>query len=548
VSASLSVNTTAIIVANNAVATKDAVEEDFMTQLSVHMDWEHLLSPAPLSIGLLGDLIIMSSQANDFAIDSELPRSGGIKYVKYPKSFRATLVQIANGGHRAFMVAHNNMDKIKLSTADVPVYMKEATRILVTGDEELVQDYLPAPLSRIRESAVQSVLLSKAVVYQFEHVMNLTTEVLEMCTSEKSQQEMNLRKNLDREKILNITIPSYQQMVANLNETVMKDTAMMDRAEDDMRRALKEIPTGWQMIGMDFVQSVANMATSFFTGLGRIANPVSFISDIKKAVSSPSQGSNSESSSSDNSTSGAQVPDTNLCLLQHRKQVLDISGFARNMRQTYTTLQSIDSAKGIYKATADLKTLNNLLSDEVSECQPIVTAIEEAKSVANQLAHLAKLKKSENVTDEDFAQERESSFEDLEEQMKSLQIYAKNLHTFLMSNQQAVPNKTPLLSRAQQANSGGTASQQQLADCRYRADMAQATLQQTRESLDKTRALMIEQNKEFIKLLTEQQSLKLDQVRYVISVLFTVIITLYYRFATTKSLLPCRKVSGHWVY
>jgi hypothetical protein len=137
--------------------------------------------------------------------------------------------------------------------------------------KEVVQDYLPAPLSRIRESAVQSVLLSKAVVYQFEHVMNLTTEVLEMCTSEKSQQEMNLRKNLDREKILNITIPSYQQMVANLNETVMKDTAMMDRAEDDMRRALKEIPTGWQMIGMDFVQSVANMATSFFTGLGRIA-------------------------------------------------------------------------------------------------------------------------------------------------------------------------------------------------------------------------------------------------------------------------------------
>ncbi|XP_046633381.1 uncharacterized protein LOC124312885 [Daphnia pulicaria] len=511
---SLSINTTAIIAANNAVATKDAVEEDFMTQLSVHMEWEHLLSPAPLSIGLLGDLIIMSSQANDFAIDSELPISGGIKYVKYPKSFRATLVQIANGGHRAFMVAHNNMDKIKLLTADVPAYMKEATRILVTGDEELVQDYLPAPLSRIRESAVQSVLLSKAVVYQFEHVMNLTTEVLEMCTSEKSQQEMNLRKNLDREKVLNITIPSYQQMVANLNETVMKDTAMMDRAEDDMRRALKEIPTGWQMIGMDFVQSMANMATSMFIGLGRIANPVLFITDIKKAVSSPSQVNNSESSSSDNSTSGAQVPDTNLCLLQHRKQVLDISGFARNMRQTYTTLESIDSAKGIYKATDDLKTLNNLLSDEVSECQSLVTAIEEAKSVANQLANLAKLKKSGNVTDEDFAQKRESSLGDLEEQMKSLQIYTKNLHTFVMSNQQAVPNKTPLLSRAQQANSGGTASQQQLANCRYRADMAQATLQQTRESLDKTRALMIEQNKEFIKLLTEQQSLKLDQVRY----------------------------------
>jgi broad specificity polyphosphatase/5'/3'-nucleotidase SurE len=106
--------------------------------------------------------------------------------------------------------------------------------------KEVVQDYLPAPLSRIRESAVQSVLVSQAVVYQFEHIMNLTTEALKMCTSVKSQQEMNLRKNLDQEKILNINIPSYQQMVANLNETAMKDMAMTDRDEDDMRRALKK--------------------------------------------------------------------------------------------------------------------------------------------------------------------------------------------------------------------------------------------------------------------------------------------------------------------
>ncbi len=70
--------------------------------------------------------------------------------------------------------------------------------------------------------------------------MNLTTEALKMCTSVKSQQEMNLRKNLDQEKILNINIPSYQQMVANLNETAMKDMAMTDRDEDDMRRALKK--------------------------------------------------------------------------------------------------------------------------------------------------------------------------------------------------------------------------------------------------------------------------------------------------------------------
>ena len=174
---SLTVPKAKILAADTAVSSKQAVDEDFKLQLSTHMNWEHLLSPAPLSIGLLGDLMIMSSQTRDFAIDGEKPRNGFIQYVKYPKSFRATLVQIGNEGQRAFMVAHNNMDKIRLLTGDVPGYMKEATEILVTGDEEMVHDYLPAPMERIRQSAEQSVSLSKAVVWQFENVLNLTSEV-----------------------------------------------------------------------------------------------------------------------------------------------------------------------------------------------------------------------------------------------------------------------------------------------------------------------------------------------------------------------------------
>jgi hypothetical protein len=98
-----------------------------------------------------------------------LPISGGIKYSKYHKSFRAIPVKNANGGHRAFLVAHNNTNKTKLLTNNVQGYMKEATGILVTGDEELVQDYVPASLNRIRsENRIQSVTLLKAVVFQFE--------------------------------------------------------------------------------------------------------------------------------------------------------------------------------------------------------------------------------------------------------------------------------------------------------------------------------------------------------------------------------------------
>ena len=73
-------------------------------------------------------------------------------------------------------VAHNNVDKIRLLTADVPGYMKEATEISVTGDEDLVHDYLTVPImeKRIRQSAEQS------VVWKFKYVVNLTSEVLDI--------------------------------------------------------------------------------------------------------------------------------------------------------------------------------------------------------------------------------------------------------------------------------------------------------------------------------------------------------------------------------
>jgi hypothetical protein len=84
-----------LLAASNAVSGKEDIYEDFKNQLSAYAGWERLLSPAPLSIGLLGDLMIMSSQTKDVPIDGKLPHNGAILYVKYPKSFRATLVQMA---------------------------------------------------------------------------------------------------------------------------------------------------------------------------------------------------------------------------------------------------------------------------------------------------------------------------------------------------------------------------------------------------------------------------------------------------------------------
>lgn len=310
------------------------------------MGWEHLLSPAPLSIGLLGDLMIMSSLTRDFAIDGQLPTNGAIQYVKYPKSFRATLVQIGNEGQRAFMVAHNNMDKIQLLTANVPGYMKQATEILVTGDAELVADYLPAPMSRIKEAARLSVSLSKDVVWQFEHVMNLTSEVLEMCTSEKSLQEANVDRAIREQKTVNLTLTSFQQMVDQLNSSIARDAAVMNRAEEDMRKALKDMPSGWEAIGMNFVQNAGDMlittlqtaATAAIvqavpqSALTMGANSVGGILQQGDESPSPDGTSPAASVSTNQQASASSAVDGNPCIVECRNPIMRMEGIAKQVK------------------------------------------------------------------------------------------------------------------------------------------------------------------------------------------------------------------------
>lgn len=333
---SVTVPKSKLLSASNAVSSKEAVDEDFRNQLSTEMGWEHLLSPAPLSIGLLGDLMIMSTQTRDFPIDGQLPKAGAILYVKYPKSFRATLVQIANEGQRAFMVAHNNMDKIRLLTAYVPGYMKEATEILVTGDEELVADYLPAPMFRIREAAQSSVSLSKAVVWQFEHVMNLTAEVLEMCTSEKSLQENNLEKAIWEQKSVNLTLTSYQQLVDQLNSSIARDVAVMDRAEEAMRKALKDMPSGWEMIGMNFVQNVGDMLTSTFQSVGTLGGILHGGNrDYSLGDSSVAPESTSQPFPGPSESALSMGIDWDPCIIQKQRSVIKMETLATQVKYNY---------------------------------------------------------------------------------------------------------------------------------------------------------------------------------------------------------------------
>ena len=68
-------------------------KEEMRMKLAAYSNWDRFLTPAPLSIALLGQLILVSADA-DFSLED---KSKGIKFekLKYPDSFRACLVQVS---------------------------------------------------------------------------------------------------------------------------------------------------------------------------------------------------------------------------------------------------------------------------------------------------------------------------------------------------------------------------------------------------------------------------------------------------------------------
>ncbi|XP_049329878.1 uncharacterized protein LOC111190731 [Astyanax mexicanus] len=162
---------------------------------------EHLTS-APLSIAILGELVFISSET-DFSINKNPPKDG-YKYIRYPDSFRACLMQVCNSGWGAFNDAHKNMDQIRLHTMNVPNYMKTAVKILFQGNDEVAQAHLPYQLENIRVIADDCLDLAASTEKRFTDVINIIQELLETCVNAEHfyGEELDMVKNkLEENKI-----------------------------------------------------------------------------------------------------------------------------------------------------------------------------------------------------------------------------------------------------------------------------------------------------------------------------------------------------------
>jgi len=139
--------------------------DQLKNQIVIDSQWEELISAGPVTINLLGQLIILSS-SHDIDLQESQPNYK-FNYMKHPQSFSATLIQISNECWEAFLNAHTNMDRIQSYMKQIPGHVQTSLKLFVKGTPRLIKRLLPKSLANIERIGKECIKLATETDQKF---------------------------------------------------------------------------------------------------------------------------------------------------------------------------------------------------------------------------------------------------------------------------------------------------------------------------------------------------------------------------------------------
>ncbi|XP_076866672.1 uncharacterized protein LOC143517760 [Brachyhypopomus gauderio] len=483
---------------SQSLTTAEEMRNQTKLIMQPYANWEGYLTPAPLSIAIMGELVFISSQT-DFSINKNPPKDG-YKYIKYPESFRACLMQVCNSGWGAFNEAHTNMDQIRLHTLTVPDYMKSAVKILFKGSDEVVQAHLPNQLENIRVIADDCLTLASATEKRFTDVINIIQELLEACVNAQNsygEELEEIKKKLEENKMRK----ESSEEALKRSDKAMKDIEeQMKEAQESYKSAMDSLPSGWEMIGMDFVSSLTECTTNLINGLtSSLSNPLTYMNNVsktKKEINHPkAQGETSDGFSEINIYSKAAEILKCAELIQQFVQ-------EENIEWTILYDQKNESSKSNFSLN-QLKRINKSL-EKSPQCEPKNRAqkiCEQGINICNQLAKYAPDGKCE-----------EAKTKELVEEIRKLTESARAFD----SKSKAVTHSPALVPKPPMMNKEESKSEKQRAteNARFRIEQSRAQLDLTREIYAKSVENMEKNQKELTEILIAMRNCEVKEIDF----------------------------------
>ncbi|MCJ8749399.1 hypothetical protein PDJAM_G00175980 [Pangasius djambal] len=490
-----------------SLTTAEEMRNQTKLVMQPYANWEEYLTPAPLSIAILGELVFISSKT-DFSINKNPPKDG-YKYIRYPDSFRACLMQVCNSGWGAFNEAHKNMDQIRLHTMAVPDYMKTAVKILFNENDEVIQALLPGQVENIRVIADDCLELAIATEKRFTDVINIIQELLEACVNAEHfyGQELDaIKKKLDEAKLRK---QSSEEATKRSEKAMKAMEEQLKEAYDSYNKAMDSLPGGWEMIGMDFVAGLSEGVTTFingvtavvtdpllpiYTAVGKIATKIAL-------TKRHAEGQESAVDDIDIINIYSKSAEMLMCTVNVQEFVQDNT---INWKDLY-------DQKNKYTATnfqaKQFKRINESL-----EKSPNCKAKNDAQDICDEgIAICAELEK--------YAPEgkcEEAKTKDLIERIRNLTKSARSFDSKSkdITKSPSLAPKPPMMYKEESKSEKMRASQRASENARFRVEQSRAQLNKTREIYEKSVENMEKNQKELTEILITMRNCEVKEIDF----------------------------------
>ncbi|XP_023817670.1 uncharacterized protein LOC101157877 [Oryzias latipes] len=483
------------LISNTTQSLTTAAEMRITTQMLMHpnANWEEHLAPAPLSIAIMAELVFISSII-DFSINKNPPKDG-FKFIKYPDSFRASLMQISNSAWHAFNLAHKNMDQIRIHTFTVPDYMKAAVKILFQGNDEILETLLPNQLENIRSIADECVVLAESVEKKYEDVINIIQELLEACINAEhfhGEELEKVRMKLEENKLKEQTAKELNERSKKAMEAMSKE---LEETQEQYKKSMDSIPTGWEMIGMDFVEGLTTPLKILNLGFFKNNKRENFGSDTITGHKDDERDLTSEIKIL--SRSGPILKLASSFSQFITEEGIDWKEIYDQKNKCAKTTWTQDQFKRIYHELEDLPR-SKLKETALCLCQRGI-------DICEQLAIYAPDQECDQKTTRKLIKDTKKLYED------ALKFDCKSKK---MSGSPALNPKPPMMFKAQENSGRQSASQRATENARFRIEQSREQLKQTRDSYEKAVQNMEQNQRELTEILIEMQNCKIKEIDF----------------------------------
>ncbi|XP_048236839.1 uncharacterized protein LOC125372023 [Haliotis rufescens] len=458
-------------------------KEDMMLVLGPHMNWQEMLCPAPLSVCLLGQLVLVTLD-KDVSLVSEHMTRDRFKHTEYPESLRTSILQVADEGWNAFNLANKNMDQIRLLTLQIPQHVKNAVKYIVNGSEMEVRHLVPDYLANIKRITDTCVVRAEEVETRFCTIMALIGELQKACTFAEGHYSEKLLKAEKDHEVKTLRMKSLEERKKLAEEEYNELRDRFKKTTESYQKAMDSMPSGWSMIGMDFVEGLAKCTLGVCQS---VTNAVTKKSTKNDKASKDKQVQKEEDKEA---LLMLELPQLSLCvktLVTNFDQIMqgtEVDPLLMVEATFQDIVQTLKSYSGVCK-----QKVNGIVDDGYELIKIMKTA-------------------SKQLT-KDQSQEKDAKriAGRLEGNMKALETFCS--HAF----GQSVQTPTPMMSTKEQ-DSSSSASARYSEQCRFKVEQHASSLESIREDFKSKSKSLQETNAHVTSVIEELAHINLDKVNF----------------------------------